>query len=155
MMRNYSLLKKGLNEQKITITPNDIVEIDNIEQIRYKYIIKVSNIICSGELWTNKFKAYVKFMSLTNSLFSEAINKKIDSFWEARNDIAHKNKNKLSLIIDETTYEYDSQINVAQYSEFALLFIKLVDDTIAFLSKVDALSLEKWEATDATLLKNR
>ena len=39
-----------------------------------------------------------------------------------------------------------------EYTKFALLFVSLVDDVIAFLSKVDKLSLEKWEATDATLL---
>lgn len=37
-------------------------------------------------------------------------------------------------------------------TQFALLFIELVDEVIAFLSKTDKLSLQKWEATDATLL---
>lgn len=48
---------------------------------------------------------------------------------------------------------YDSNISVEEYTQFALLFIKLVDEVIAFLSKVDKLALGKWEATDATLLR--
>ena len=155
MMRNYSLLKKGLAESKLSINPIDIVEFDDIEQIRLKYINNISNSMCTGELWTSKFKRYLKFLSLPDNLFGEAINKKIDSIWSVRNDIAHANAHKLSLNEGETTYIYSSDINVEEYTHFALLFIELVDDTMAFLTKVDKLSLEKWETTDATLLHRK
>ncbi|MDR0920539.1 MAG: hypothetical protein LBM93_15035 [Oscillospiraceae bacterium] len=142
MKRNYALLKKGLYDSKISIKPIDIVEFDDIELIRLKYIIEISNIICTGELWSNKFKKYVKFLSLPNNLFDQDINKKIDAIWKIRNDIAHANADKLSLNLGETTYVYNSYTNVAQYTDFALLFIKLVDDTITFLTEVDKLSLK-------------
>ena len=69
-----------------------------------------------------------------------------------RNDIAHANTQILSLNYNETIYKYGTNIEADEYTKFALLFIELVDDTIAFLSKVDKLSLEKWKTTDATLL---
>ena len=48
----------------------------------------------------------------------------------------------------EIHIRYDSNIGAEEYTQFALLFIELVDDVIAFLSKIDKLTLEKWEATD-------
>ena len=54
--------------------------------------------MCSGEMWSGKFKKYVKFLSLPNNLLGETINKKIDSIWKMRNDIAHANINILYLI---------------------------------------------------------
>lgn len=155
MMRNYSLLKKALIDTKQLIDPKDIIEINDIEQIRLKYIYNISEHVCSGELWKNKFKKYVKLLSLPNNLCEDAINNKIDSIWKARNDIAHANSRRLLLAYSQNTYEYDSKISVNEYTQFALLFIELVDEVIAFLSKIDELSLQKWEATDATLLHKR
>lgn len=152
MMRNYSLLKKGLIESKQPINPIDIIEKDDIEQIRLKYINSISNSMSSGELWSNKLKKYIKFLDLPNDLYAEVINKKIDSIWKMRNDIAHANTRILSLDYGENVYKYGIDIGVDEYTQFALLFIELVDDTIAFLSKVDKLSLEKWKTTDGTLL---
>lgn len=152
MMRNYSLLKKGLIESKQSINPIDIVEINDIEQVRLKYINSVSNIMSSGELWSNKIKKYIKFMCLPSDLYAEIINKEIDSIWKTRNDIAHANTRILSLNYDEVLYKYGPDVSVDEYTQFALLFIKLVDDTMIFLSKVDKLSLAKWETTDGELL---
>lgn len=151
MMRNYSLFKKALSETKQLIDPKDIVEFNDIEQIRLKYIYNISEHICSGELWKNKFKKYIKLLSLPNYSSEDAINNKIDSIWKMRNDIAHANSNGLLFIYSSNTYEYDSKISVKEYTQFALLFIEIIDEVITFLSKVDRLSLQKWEATDATL----
>ena len=151
MMRNYSLLKKGLIESKQVIDPKDIVDIDDIELVRFKYIKIISNSMCSGEMWSGKFKKYVKFLSLPNDLLRETINKKIDSVWKMRNDVAHANANMLSINNNGVMHKYGANINAEQYTEFALFFIKLLDETIFFLEKVDRLSLEKWETTDATL----
>ena len=38
MMRNYSLLKSFLADTKTVINPIEIVEINDIEQLRFKYI---------------------------------------------------------------------------------------------------------------------
>ena len=152
MMRNYTLLKKGLIENKFTINPKDIVDCKDIEEIRLKYILNLSEYICSGELWKNKLKKYIKLLSLPDELWKDSINNRIDSIWEARNDIAHANTRGLSLNYEHNTYTYNSNIGVTEYTQFVLLFIKLVDDVIDFLSQVDKLSLDKWKATDATLL---
>lgn len=53
---------------------------------------------------------------------------------------------------DNKTYNYNSNMGVTEYTQFALLFIKLVDNAIDHLSQVDKLSLDKWKTTDATLL---
>lgn len=151
MMRNYSLLKKGLIEYKQVIDPKDIVDIDDIELVRLKYIKNISNNMCSGEMWSGKFKKYVKFLSLPNNLLGETINKKIDSIWKMRNDIAHANINILSINYNGTIHKFGADINAEQYTEFALFFIKLLDETLSFVEKVDKLSLEKWKTTDATL----
>lgn len=151
MMRNYSLLKKGLIESKQVIDPKDIVDIDDIELVRLKYIKNISNNMCSGEMWSGKFKKYVKFLSLPNNLLGETINKKIDSIWKMRNDIAHANTNILSINYNGTIHKFGADINAEQYTEFALFFIKLLDETLSFVEKVDKLSLEKWKTTDATL----
>ena len=151
MMRNYSLLKKGLIESKQVIDPKDIVDIDDIELVRLKYIKNISNNMCSGEMWSGKFKKYVKFLSLPNNLLGETINKKIDSIWKMRNDIAHANINILSINYNGTIHKFGADINAEQYTEFALFFIKLLDETLSFVEKVDKLSLEKWKTTDATL----
>lgn len=151
MMRNYSLLKKGLIESKQVIDPKDIVDIDDIELVRLKYIKNISNNMCSGEMWSGKFKKYVKFLSLSNNLLGETINKKIDSIWKMRNDIAHANTNILSINYNGTIHKFGADINAEQYTEFALFFIKLLDETLSFVEKVDKLSLEKWKTTDATL----
>lgn len=155
MMRNYSLLKKGLIESKQSINPIDIVEINDIEQVRLKYINNISNIMSSGELWSNKIKRYIKFIGLPNDLYAEVINKEIDSIWKMRNDIAHANTRILSLNYSEVLYKYGPDISVDEYTQFALFFIKLVDDTMTFLSKVDKMSLAKWETTDGTLLHRK
>lgn len=151
MMRNYSLLKKGLIESKQVIDPKDIVDIDDIELVRLKYIKNISNNMCSGEMWSGKFKKYVKFLSLPNNLLGETINKKIDSIWKMRNDIAHANINILSINYNGTIHKFGADINAEQYTEFALFFIKLLDETLSFVGKVNKLSLEKWKTTDATL----
>lgn len=151
MMRNYSLLKKGLIESKQVIDPKDIVDIDDIELVRLKYIKNISDNMCSGEMWSGKFKKYVKFLSLPNNLLGETINKKIDSIWKMRNDIAHANTNILSINYNGTIHKFGADINAEQYTEFALFFIKLLDETLSFVEKVDKLSLEKWKTTDATL----
>lgn len=143
MMRNYSLLKKGLIESKQVIDPKDIVDIDDIELVRLKYIKNISNNMCSGEMWSGKFKKYVKFLSLPNNLLGETINKKIDSIWKMRNDIAHANINILSINYNGTIHKFGADINAEQYTEFALFFIKLLDETLSFV--------EKWKTTDATL----
>lgn len=140
-------------ETKQLIDPKDIIEINDIEQIRLKYIYNISEHVCSGELWKNKFKKYIKLLSLPNDLCEDAINNKIDSIWKVRNDIAHVNSHGLLLIYSENAYKYDSNISEKEYTQFALLFIELVDEVIAFLSKVDKLSLQKWEAKDAILLQ--
>ena len=142
MMRNYSLLKKGLIESKQVIDPKDIVDIDDIELVRLKYIKNISNNMCSGEMWSGKFKKYVKFLSLPNNLLGETINKKIDSIWKMRNDIAHANINILSINYNGTIHKFGADINAEQYTEFALFFIKLLDETLSFVEKVDKLSLE-------------
>ena len=151
MMRNYSLLKKGLIESKQVIDPKDIVDIDDIELVRLKYIKNISDNMCSGEMWSGKFKKYVKFLSLPNNLLGETINKKIDSIWKMRNDIAHANTNILSINYNGAIHNFGADINAEQYTEFALFFIKLLDETLSFVEKVDKLSLEKWKTTDATL----
>ena len=155
MMRNYSLLKKGLMETKQVIDPKDIVENNDIELVRLKYINIISSAVCSGELWSNKFKKYIKFLDLPNNLCSQSIHKKIDSIWKVRNDIAHGNTQILSLSFDEITYKYGIDVSVTEYTQFALLFIELVDRTMEFLREVDKMSLEKWETTDGTLLHRK
>lgn len=152
LMRNYSLLEKALMETNQVIDPKDIVEVNDIEQIRYKYIINISEHLCSGELWKNKFKKYLKLLGLSKDLSYDPINNKIDAIWEMRNDISHANTKTLSLNYDGRTYQFDSNISADDYTDFAILLIELVDKVIPFLSKVDTLSLEKWKATDATLL---
>ena len=155
MMRNYSLLIKGLMDSKLSIEPKDIVDYNDIEEIRLKYIFNLSEHICSGELWTNKLKKYIKLLSLSNDLCTDSVNSRIDSIWRARNDIAHANTRGLSLNYEHNTYTYNSNIGVTEYTQFALLFIKLVDDVIAFLSNVDKQSLDKWKTTDASLLHRK
>lgn len=155
MMRNYSLLIKGLMDSKLSIEPKDIVDYNDIEEIRLKYIFNLSEHICSGELWTNKLKKYIKLLSLSNDLCTDSVNSRIDSIWRARNDIAHANTRGLSLNYEHNTYTYNSNIGVTEYTQFALLFIKLVDDVIAFLSNVDKRSLDKWKTTDASLLHRK
>lgn len=124
----------------------------DIEEIRLKYILNLSEHICSGELWKNKLKKYIKLLSLPDELWKDSINNRIDSIWEARNDIAHANTRGLTLNYDNKKYNYNSNMGVTEYTQFALLFIKLVDDAIDHLSQVDKLSLDKWKTTDATLL---
>ena len=152
MMRNYSLLKKGLYEYKITIEPLDIVEYNDIDKMRLKYINIISNKVSSGELWSEKFKKYVKFLSLSNNLQGEDINHRIDSIWKMRNDISHANSNIMTFEHDGNTYRYNTNINSDEYVKFALIFIELVDECEVFFKKVDGLSLEKWKVKDGELL---
>lgn len=151
MMRNYSLLKKGLKETNISIDPIDIIEIDDIKKIRLKYINEISNVVCSGELWSKKFRKYIKFLGLPNGIYGESINKKIDAIWRMRNDIAHANTCILSLDYEGVIYKYSSEISADEYTQFTILFIELIDEVIKFLTRIDKLSLEKWEATDGEL----
>lgn len=103
-------------------------------------------------MWKAKFKKYITALALSKHLWEDEINNLIDSFWRARNDIAHANTHGVRLTYGKNIYEYDTKVSVEEYTQFALLFIELVDKVITFLSKVDKLALEKWEATDATLL---
>lgn len=153
MMRNYSLFKKVLIDTKQIIDPIDIVDINDIEQLRLKYICQISDHICYGELWKAKFKKYINLLALPKHLWEDETNNLIDSFWKVRNDIAHANTRGVKLTYGKITYNYNSKVSVEEYTQFALLFIELVDEVIAFLSKVDKLTLEKWAATDATLLR--
>lgn len=155
MMRNYSLLKKGLIESKQVIDPKDIVDIDDIESVRFKYIKYISNGVCSGDMWSGKLKKYVKFLDLPNDLLTREENEKIDNIWKMRNDIAHLNNKVLSINYDGAVHQYGANINVEQYTEFALFFVKLLDETMTFLGEVDELSIEKWKTTDATLLHRK
>ena len=146
-------MQKVLVETKTVINPIEIVEINDIEQLRFRYICEISDHVCSGELWKAKLKKYINLLDLPKYLVAEEVNNKINSIWEARNNIAHANTRGLILNYAGNIYKYDSNTGVEEYTQFALLFIELVDDTIKFFSKVDKLTLEKWQATDATLLK--
>lgn len=152
MMRNYSLFKKALVESGIVVDSLDIVKFDDIETIRLKYIKYISNKMCSGELWSEKLKKYIKVLSLSKDLNGEAVNKKVDSIWKMRNDISHANTNTISFEYNGSVYKYDSNIKVDEYIKFALIFIELVDECAKFLEKVDRLSLEKWKVTDVSMI---
>ena len=153
MMRNSSLLLKGLHDSKTIIEPNDLLQYDDVDSIKMKYINNISVSVCSGELWKEKIRKYVKFMSLNKELSQRMINNKIESVWKVRNDITHANTNVLTLEYEEMREQYSSSISAEEYIRFSLFFVELVDETIDFLSTIDKLSLDKWETTDDSLFR--
>lgn len=145
---NDSLLKKALAESKITIDPMDIVDFDDIGSLQEKYKREISDYVCTGELWKAKFKKYINTLALSKALATEEINNRLDAIWRMRNDIAHANTSGLVLNYGNETYRYDATISAEEYTQFALLFIELVDDVFAFLNKVDLLVVEKWSSRE-------
>jgi hypothetical protein len=153
MKRNYSLLNKGLSDEGVSITPKDITEFQDIIQIREKYIYLISDYKCKGELWSNKFKCFINFLSLPKSLLSNEINIKMDSFWRLRNDIVHGNSKVYNLKIKKEEFIYSSDMSNNEYIQFIKMFIDLMDSTLIFFQKVDSMYLELWPATDGELLQ--
>jgi len=153
MMCNFSLFRKGLNDAKISIAPNDIIDYDDVNELRLKYIKNIANIMSTGELWSNKLRKYISFLNLPKDLGKNAVvNLKIDSIWKMRNDIAHQNIKKLFLYIDKDEFIYDSNMSHENYIQFILFFINLIDDTIKFLTELDKDSLERWPVTTPSLV---
>lgn len=154
MKRNYSLLRKGLAEEKKSIEANDILDFNDVKKIREKYIHIISDYKSLGELWSKKFKRYSKFIDLPKGFESNQIHKRIDAFWKLRNDISHSNNVSLYLDIDGDKYKYSSHMKQEEFIKFMDLFISLVDDVCSFLCSVDEKALEIWNVSDGELLLN-
>lgn len=146
MMRNYSLLKKGLKD--IEINPFDIVEMNDLLKIRYKYIEIITQEKCKGELWSKKLKRVCGFLDISNEYYSNKINKTIDSIWEMRNVIAHSNPHTLSFADDGIILKHTEESNKETYIDFIVHFINAADKIDKLLEKLDTEALKKWPAKD-------
>ena len=146
MERNYSLLKKGLKD--IQMNPFDIVDMDNLLKIRYKYIDIIAQEKCKGELWSKKLKRVCMFLNLSNKYYSDKINNTVDSIWEMRNIIAHGDSSILSFLDDGILLEHTEESNKEVYMDFIVHFIKIADKINELLLKFDKEALKKWPAKD-------
>lgn len=144
MKRSDSLLRKGLKESDQKINPIDIADMSDMDMLRDKYIGFISDSICSGEMWNGKLKKYIRFLDLDMNFLNEGVNSRINSIWKMRNDISHSNSYSLSLNCDNTEYTYNHNVSVQEYTQFALYFVNLVDETSSFLSTLDEVSFQKW-----------
>lgn len=144
MMRNYSLLKKGLKD--IQINPFDIVEIDNLKMIRYKYIDIIAHEKCKGELWSKKLKRACSFLGVSEKNYLNSINKTIDSIWKMRNVIAHSDSRKLTFTDQWEILEYTEFSNEDMYINFIIHLIKAVDSLEDLMKSLDNEALKKWPA---------
>ncbi|OTW93888.1 hypothetical protein BK702_03730 [Bacillus thuringiensis serovar cameroun] len=154
MKRNYSLIRKGLAEEKISIEAKDVFDFDDIKEIREKYIYIISDYKSLGELWSKKFKKYSKFIGIPKEFSSNKIHSRIDAFWKLRNDISHNNRRGLCLEVDGDKFQYSRHMEQEEYMKFIELFIRLVDDVRNFLLEVEEKALEIWNVTDGELLRS-
>lgn len=146
MMRNYGLLKKGLSD--IQINPVDIVEFNEIKELRYKYIEIITQDKCKGELWSKKLKRVCSFLGLSNKYFSSPINNTIDSIWKMRNVIAHGDSRKLVFDNNGLLIEHTENSTSEEYIKFITVFIKIADELEELMRDLDRETLEKWVAKD-------
>lgn len=146
MIRNDSLLKKGLKD--IQINPFDIVEINDLFKIRYKYIEIIAQDKCKGELWSKKLKKVCRFLDISSTYYSNKINRTIDSIWEMRNIIAHSNPSILSFTDDGKNFQHTEKSNKETYIDFIVYFIKAADKINTLLEKMDTEALKKWPTKD-------
>ncbi|WYP27183.1 hypothetical protein NSQ54_03450 [Alkalihalobacillus sp. FSL W8-0930] len=151
MKNNYSLLNKGLSDKKITFTANDIVTFNDIEDIREKYINKVTDYKTLGMLWHKKYKNYSNFIGLPKEFSSDKLHKQLEALWKLRNDFTHSNNYVQELLINEKRYVISSKMDQEDYYIFVEFFVNIVDETINFLLKVDAKIREKWSISTEEL----
>ena len=125
MVRNDSLLKKGLKE--IQINPFDIVDMDDLNKIKKKYIGIIAQDKCRGELWSKKLKRVCSFLEVSDKYYADSINKAVDSIWVMRNTIAHDNSNRLVFVKDDVRYEHLEVSKEDEYIRFVEPLISVMD----------------------------
>lgn len=86
-----NLLKRALDLKNININKMDIINFDDIEKLRNKYIEQLSYEFCGGELWTKKFMAASKLFDIPQDKNTSLLIS-VDSIWKERNKFAHSNK---------------------------------------------------------------
>lgn len=144
MIRNNSLLKKGLKD--IQINSFDIVDMDDLNKIREKYIEIIAQDKCKGELWSRKLKRVCSFLEVSEKYYADSLNKAIDSIWMMRNVIAHGNSNRLVFTKDDVMYEHLEVSREDEYIRFIEPFISVMDKLEKMMEKLDAEALKKWPA---------
>ena len=147
MVRNNSLLKKGLKD--IQINPFDIVEMDDLNKIREKYIGIITQDKCKGELWSKKLKRVCSFLEVSDKYYADSLNKAVDSIWMMRNTIAHGNSNRLVFVKDDVMYEHLEVSKEDEYIRFIEPFISIMDKLENLMEKLDLEALNKWSAQDS------
>ena len=144
MIRNNSLLKKGLKD--IQINSFDIVDMDDLNKIREKYIEIIAQDKCKGELWSRKLKRVCSFLEVSEKYYADSLNKAIDSIWMMRNVISHGNSNRLVFTKDDVMYEHLEVSREDEYIRFIEPFISVMDKLEKMMEKLDAEALKKWPA---------
>lgn len=144
MKRNYSLLKKGLKE--VQINPIDIVDYEDLKELRYKYISIISQSKCSGELWSKKLKRVSTFLSLSNKYYTHEVNKTIDSIWMMRNIIAHGNSRLISFRSKDITYSHSMTSKDDDYNSLIIELLNNIETLVELMRELDNEALAKWPA---------
>jgi|GEM_PF-4400834 len=90
-LQDKRILKRALDLKETVIRKFDIVEIDNIDNLRNKYILQLSGQFSEGELWSKKYQNASKLFDVPFDKSLQVI-KSVDSIWEQRNKFAHLNR---------------------------------------------------------------
>lgn len=141
MKNNTSLLLKGL--QNIQINPFDIVNMNDLTSMQFKYIDIIAQEKCKGELWSKKLKHVCRFLTISDKFLSNKINKSIDSIWKMRNIIAHNNSNVLKFIYNDMIFEHSEHSNKEVYINFIMHFIEASEIFWKMLNQLEEEALKK------------
>lgn len=147
-LNDKRILKRALDLKDIVIKKFDIVDFENIEDLRAKYIQQLSGQFSEGELWTKKISNACKLFDIPFDKNQKVI-KSIDSIWEQRNKFAHLNKldhlpisfTKLNLDVVEITELIDD----TKFLNFCLELIALMTEGLNEIYKFQQKVGEKWQ----------
>ncbi|RNI28720.1 hypothetical protein [Rufibacter latericius] len=146
-LRDKRLLRRAMDLKDIAIKKFDIIEFEDIEKLREKYINHLAGEFSFGTLWSKKLGNTHKLFDLSFDKHSNVI-KSIDSVWEQRNKLAHLNRiNHLPMSFTDLNgdnLEIKDLKDNDDYLKFCIELIKTINASLDMLDKFQQRIMEKW-----------
>lgn len=148
MLTNNKLFKRGLDLINISINKFDIIEFNDIEDLRNKYMNQLSAEYSKGELWAKKFSNAHRLFDIQFNK-NDLIIQSIDSIWAHRNKLAHLNKRFHFPIklkdLSGADFELSDLSSKEKYFDFCIKLVEIMKDGYNKIEKFEQIVWKKWE----------
>lgn len=146
LQRNKGLRKKAFSERKINAI--ELEEVETLNEVKKNLFKVIAQDEAKGQLFKSKFKRASKFLEVKNPNIDNNLYNSLDSIWELRNKIAHSNNGFIQEleIKGEKNILITKEPSKAEYLNFCIEFLKIIDDFSITLKDWERIIMDKWPA---------